>query len=1016
MALGGSVAGVARVIMEADTRRLRAGLLAAERDVKGFAARGTSAMAGFVKSFGVYGGAAGAAGLGLLLKSSIDAASDLNEEISRSKAIFGESAASVRAWSTTASESLKISQREALNYNSAIGSMFKTIGFGGPTLIEMSRKMVQLGADMASFNNQDPAEMLQRLRSGLAGEAEPLRQFGVFLSEAAVKAEAYSSGIAKTGATLTEAEKVQARYNLILKSTVDQQGDVARTGDQVAGQQRELAARVEDLQAALGQALLPVMARVLETLNDWATSLSENKELQDDIADAVNGFTEAAGDSIRIIDGIADAMGGWEEASKFILTGVLVGKLVGLTRAFTVLAGAEAAAGAAGAAGAGVGLAGAAGQSSRLLMNLKKLGAIGAITISVELLWKNVFKDAGVPNDWKDIVGIWKKLLTGEAAGMRPPGQGGAVGAAVGQALGAAGRASGGPSRDSGGSSTAPGRVSLSPGADRAGTKTKQVVLDFLGAVSQQLGGQLIVVGTGTAHNRLTSEGNVSQHWTGNAADVPSSGASLTALGRAALIAAGAPRAWAMRQKGGLYNIGSYQIIFNSNIGGNHFNHLHVGVRDGSEIPGAGRGNATGGGGPVSNDTSTDAAENRIARAALTPGEKDDLAALRAFESQLEKQIENEKNVKKQTALLNTLRQTREDIKDITDGDPKTKPRRRTAADFASVPTPLRILLERAEATTKNLNDDIVALDKIVAYLEKQLGKAKKGTERYLEILQALNQFKSQRRGAEASLVAGAGGAERDPGVASLISSQGKGSAMGGPERSTEITTEEGVKLRDEALADLAPERARLKAWGTQLWNMREAKRGELKLLKASLAKALGVKPAKLRDPVAIQRLRNKIAAKEADIKDLDVAIDDVFDAWGELDSREVDRLVEIAGGEAERKDKPPPDSGGGSSVGSGDEGAGGGATAGITPEQVEAMNQERMTASYRFFQEFAPDVFTGGPLGLGLGSSLPGGGGRTVVVQPGASLVSQTFQTPPPDQFAYFQSAQFAAEHSLDG
>jgi hypothetical protein len=33
-----------------------------------------------------------------------------------------------------------------------------------------------------------------------------------------------------------------------------------------------------------------------------------------------------------------------------------------------------------------------------------------------------------------------------------------------------------------------------------------------------------------------------------------------------------------MRQDGGLYNIGRYQIIFNTHEGGDHTNHLHVGV------------------------------------------------------------------------------------------------------------------------------------------------------------------------------------------------------------------------------------------------------------------------------------------------------------------------------------------------------------------------------------------------------------------------------------------------------
>jgi hypothetical protein len=50
-------------------------------------------------------------------------------------------------------------------------------------------------------------------------------------------------------------------------------------------------------------------------------------------------------------------------------------------------------------------------------------------------------------------------------------------------------------------------------------------------------------------------------------------------MGHAALIAAGMPAAQARRIKGGLFNVGGYQVIFNTTEGGNHYNHLHVGLR-----------------------------------------------------------------------------------------------------------------------------------------------------------------------------------------------------------------------------------------------------------------------------------------------------------------------------------------------------------------------------------------------------------------------------------------------------
>jgi hypothetical protein len=73
--------------------------------------------------------------------------------------------------------------------------------------------------------------------------------------------------------------------------------------------------------------------------------------------------------------------------------------------------------------------------------------------------------------------------------------------------------------------------------------------------------------------------GNISQHYSGEALDVPASGTRLVHLGQAALMAAGMPRKQALAAHGGLYNYNGYQIIFNTHIGGDHTNHLHLGAR-----------------------------------------------------------------------------------------------------------------------------------------------------------------------------------------------------------------------------------------------------------------------------------------------------------------------------------------------------------------------------------------------------------------------------------------------------
>lgn len=120
------------------------------------------------------------------------------------------------------------------------------------------------------------------------------------------------------------------------------------------------------------------------------------------------------------------------------------------------------------------------------------------------------------------------------------------------------------------------GMVSLSPGADRAGVHTGRGILNFASKVAGIYGSPL-VIGTGTNHNRMTVNGNVSQHWSGDAVDIPARGRNLIRMGQDALIAAGMNRKLARRQRGGLFNVGGRQIIFNTQEGGDHTDHLHLG-------------------------------------------------------------------------------------------------------------------------------------------------------------------------------------------------------------------------------------------------------------------------------------------------------------------------------------------------------------------------------------------------------------------------------------------------------
>jgi len=739
MGFGGIVAGSARVVVGVDNRDLHTGLAKSSHELDQFGRRATSTVGNFAKAFSGLALVGGAAGAGALFKSTVDAASDLSEQINKATVVFAGSERQILAWSQTTSSAIGVSRREALEAAGTFGNMLVPMGFARDRAAEMSRTFVELAADMASFNNASPEETLQALRSGLAGETEPLRRFGVFLNQARIEEEALRSGLVKQGQELTAAGKAQATYSIILKDTADTQGDFARTSDGLANQQRVLRARFEDLRAQLGANLLPTITRVIAKINDWIERLQENEQLQRDLKDAVDDVVGTIRAAAGAMDRVAKATGGWGETLKIVLALGVASKVAAMTRSFTALAGAEAAAAGGGAAG----ILGAAGAGRGLLAVLNRLKTIGPIAITVSLVL-----DSEDRNKILDFLKVGLGLKSFEELKEEAHPSGGGRTGSTGVVPDPRGRGGG----------LIPQRAVLARGADRPGVATKQLVLDFVSRIAEVGGQDRLVIGTGTRHSKHTTSGNVSQHWTGNAADIPAGGAELTALGQAALIAAGADPAWARRQEGGLYNIGGFQIIFNSNIGGNHWNHLHVGVRDGTEIPGAPAGREKPS--TTSQDSKQDTKYGRdkksrggggelipprlrlnLAKAELTAGTADDIAALTAVEQYLEQRIAKEKNVEKQTKLLQELKQTRDRIADLREGD---KPDKGKGADEL-VPARLRLRLVQAEVS-KGTEDDLRVLRQVEDYLEQRIAR-EKDTERKIRLLNELQSVRSQIAG-----------------------------------------------------------------------------------------------------------------------------------------------------------------------------------------------------------------------------------------------------------------------------
>lgn len=257
----------------------------------------------------------------------VDAASDLNESLSKVDVVFGKNAETIRDWSETAAESMGISRQQALEAAGTFGNLFTAMEIGQKPATDMSKGIVQLASDLASFNNANPEDVLLALRSGLVGEAEPLRKFGIQISAARTEAEALAMGLAKTEDALTDADMAQARYSLILQDSTKAQGDFKRTSEGVANQQRILKARFKDTAAEVGTSLLPIGEKLLGWVGNLAAKFNALSPEAKKMTLIVAGIAAVAGPVVTAIGAIGTALG-FLAANPIVL---VVAAVVGLT-------------------------------------------------------------------------------------------------------------------------------------------------------------------------------------------------------------------------------------------------------------------------------------------------------------------------------------------------------------------------------------------------------------------------------------------------------------------------------------------------------------------------------------------------------------------------------------------------------------------------------------------------------------------------------------------------------------
>lgn len=193
---------------------------------------------------------------------------DYEQALGKMNDVFGENNKAVKDWLNTSMESFGLSKLSAAEMIADFGALFDNYGFKIEETTKMSQSLVERVRDLGAKYNRTSEEVSTALNAIFTGQTEPLRKFGVVLNQASLQEYAYAQGIRKKVSEMTEAEKVQLRYNYVMEKTSSALGYFKKEHNTASAQLENFREIVKEIGVTFGEVIIPVFSPILNGINN----------------------------------------------------------------------------------------------------------------------------------------------------------------------------------------------------------------------------------------------------------------------------------------------------------------------------------------------------------------------------------------------------------------------------------------------------------------------------------------------------------------------------------------------------------------------------------------------------------------------------------------------------------------------------------------------------------------------------------------------------------------------------
>lgn len=259
---------------------------------------------------------------GSKIASLFENSADYEEMMNMFAVAMGSAAESAYEYAQTVQNAVGIDASDWMENEAVFMNIVHGYGVASDRAATISQQLTQIGYDLSSIWNEDVDTAMQKLQSGIAGEIEPLRRWGIDLSQTRLEQEALTLGIDESVSSMTQAEKAQLRYIAIFNQVSEQGvlGDMAKTLNSSANQVRVFTAQITLLGRSIGNIFIPIINKVLPyitaivkavrsvvdviagffgyslpTVSDYSVSVGDSVgDLTDDTSDLASATGDAA--------------------------------------------------------------------------------------------------------------------------------------------------------------------------------------------------------------------------------------------------------------------------------------------------------------------------------------------------------------------------------------------------------------------------------------------------------------------------------------------------------------------------------------------------------------------------------------------------------------------------------------------------------------------------------------------------------------------------------------------------